>query len=511
MQNPFLKTTLWALFLALFVQTKIVAQDPKLDFKVEKNSAIFGLAPSGDDGFLMIYGQQLIAKKAKKNVMRFDANLKPVWKAPAVISGVSTANQSNFLSMVEGENSEIEILSYSSPTDGQTVNYIFGAEQFVQILPDGTVNEKETGIPKKEWRDELAAVFVDAHGLNVLTLTGDEDFPTEEMNWYCYAHNGLALKKRTIKLPRPEFIVKKSELGWRLNEVSESGLYFYLVSGRMKKKGESLPLLTCHIIHVDQEARAGKEIILDLGIKEENFMPIDFQQNKYPAMSVYLPRLAELRFSSNGKRTYWVLNVNALMGIKIDAASNRIYTATAESNELLEKRGGLGLHDPQVETIGLRSFDLAGNKISEAQLKPNSPKRKMADDFTYTAHSLEIIPLPNAEGVVCKFFSNGNGAIWAVNDRGEQVVDKKFKPYAYKKMTEQHYIDVYASKRYFSMKDFQASAYAAVEKTAVEKNFAKLDEGFQRKAQFRSMKNFELLAFSDQKAKVIRLSAFPKN
>lgn len=508
MQNRFLKTAILILFSALSIQTSLVAQTAKLDFKIEKNSDIFGLAPSGDDGFLMIYGQQLISKKAKKNVMRFDANLQPVWKTPATISGISTGYRSNFLSLVDGENSIIEIQSYSSPTDGQTVSYVFGAEQFIQILPDGTVNEKETGIPKKEWRDALAAVFTDANGLNVLTLTGDDAFPTGKMNWYCFAHKGLALKKRTINLPRPGKLAKKSDAGWRLNDVTDSGLYFYLVNGQRKNKDESQPLLRCYVIHVDQEAQVEKEIILDLGMKEENFMTIDYQQHNYPNMSVYLPQLAELRIS--GKRSYWVLNENALLGVKIDAASNRIYTATAESNELLEKRGGLGFQDPLVQTIGLRSYDLAGNKISEARLKPNSPKRKMADNYTYTAHSLEIMPLPAAEGVVCKFMSNGNGAIWAVNDRGEQVVDKKFKPYAYKKRTEQHYVDVYATPRYFSLKDFNASSYAAVEKTAVEKYFTKLDEDFQREAMYRSMKSFELLAFSDPKEKVIRLCAFAK-
>ncbi len=507
MQNRFFKVTMMASFLAFSAQTGLVAQDSKLDFKVEKNSTIFSLVPSGDDGFLMIYGQQLISKKAKKNVMRFDKNLKPVWESPTIISGVSTASQSSFLSLVDGENSGFEILSYTSPTDGRTVSYIFGLEQFVQILPDGTANEKETGIPKNE-RRELAAAFADANGLNVLTLTGDEDFPTGEMNWYCFAHKGLAVKKRTIKLPKPNSLDKKSEAGWRLNEVSDAGMYFYLVNSRIGKKGETLPLLSCHVVHVDQEAQIGKEVILDLGMKEPNFMKIDFQQNNYPNMSVFLPNLTELRIS--GKSSYWVLNANAFMGIKIDAASNRIYTATAESNELLEKKGGLGIQDPLVQTIGLRTYDLAGSKISEAKLKPNSPKRKMADNYSQIAHRLEIMPLPDAEGVICKFMSNGNGAIWAVNDRGEQVVDKNLKPYAYKKRTEQHYIDLYATPKYFSLKDFNASGYVAAEKTAVEKSFAKLDEEFQRNALYRSMKSFDLLAFSDPKEKVIHLNAFLK-
>lgn len=487
--------------ISAFFQTAIMfGQDKQVELKVEKNVSLFDVFPSGKDEFMLVYGKQLLSKQASKMIMKYNATLEPVWAQPLAFSGV--------------EIGAINAISYTDPPGNKTTTYLFGTEQFIQILPDGTPKEKSTEIPKKE-ANNTAAVFADAEGLNVITITGDETFPTGSMNWYTYAHDDLSMKKRTISLPLPSGTDRDNESGWRLNEVSDSDLYFTYVSYK-NSKDPGGPILACHVIQVDHEGNVGDILNLDLGMERYTIVPADFSMGIHPGVKVFAPEIWNHEFRSS--ILIYTPTDNAYAGIKIDAGQKRVYTLVALNDKMDDEvnspgpksMNALGWSFP-VKSLELSVYDLEGNRLSRSTLNNTPTKLAASDDYGYHANKIEILPLPQNEGAVCRFLNNGNGAIWATNAQGEIVHQVKIKPYFYKKMMAPVYNDAfYAS--YYSMGDFERSPYWGTQTSAVAKLYRGMDEKQKEIGNFfyLSLDSYELTALVDSKNKSIGLAAFAK-
>ena len=107
------------------------AQDKSVDFSLGSNGFVYNVSACGDNNFYMVYGKQLLSKKAPKYLMKFDKDMKEVWKQPITFSGAN----------------EIEIYTYIKPSDSTMTSYLFGSEQFLQVLPDWNYKRKSNRYP----------------------------------------------------------------------------------------------------------------------------------------------------------------------------------------------------------------------------------------------------------------------------------------------------------------------------------------------------------------------------
>lgn len=504
--------------LLVTLSVALFAQDKQVDFELKKCSPSHFLA-AGDDSFFLIGGSLVNKSNAGpvisglKVILKFNADLKPVWKEPIWVKNPG-------ITIINGEDNTkgASVFAYTSSIHNTSIDYVTGGKDIVQIMQDGTVKEIEAKIPKKEV-NEKAAEFVDANGLNMITIVGDETFPTGSLNWYTFSHENLTQTKRTIKLPMPSGIDKDNESGWRLNEVTSSGLYFYYVSYKNKVADNARPILTCHIVHVDMEGRAEKVIDVDMGVEKYNIFPCGYQQEHY-AMSrainppIFEPGRNSIETERNHSATQFNLPTdNAYMGIKIDEAAKLVYTVTASNDELkVDKNGEPKMSQPNykpVKELDFCIYDFAGKKISQTQLKPPASKLESTDDYSAQGNRIEIKPLPNNEGVICKFINNGNGVIWALNNLGEIIKEQKIKLQTDKYWNEYHHNEVFASP-YYSMKHFMSSPYVHKENSAAYQKFQKLPEKEKNEALFISLKQYELLAVWDPKKNTIHFSTFDK-
>lgn len=502
----------YSFFLTLFIlnafplYSTLKGQDRKADFEIDGKYTPLEFVASGEDCFYLICEEEVARNVLSKAFFKFDKNLKPVWKEPVVLK-----NQFSMLGGMMGMYAKV--FSYSNPADHSCTDYIFRDDAVFRVMPDGTPSELDTQIPKKELK-HIAAVFTDVNGLNIITLTGAKDFPSGTMNWYTYAHDTQVLNQRTISLPQPAGIDKKNESGWRLNEATDSGLYFYYVSYKNEVKDQSRPILTCHVIPVDLKGKAGEMIDLDLGLEKYTAMSVNFQQDEYSNLTVYEPPV--FRTGVNGGGTwYHIPTDNAFMGIKIDANSNRIYTITAQNDDLKIDRDGTISGDAfgraqVVKSLELATFDLQGNKVADLSIGHQASKLKMADNYDYMATVVEIHPLSAAEGVVIKLVNNGDGIVWSINSLGELVRETKIQPYAYREKTARYYYDIYAA-TYFTNRDFDGSPYALKEESPVVQCFDSLDEKIKRESHYLSLDDYELLAVWDKKERVMKLNAFDRD
>jgi hypothetical protein len=492
-------------FITLFTtHLGIFAQSKELTLKTEEDVVLYKVAPSGNNHFLAMYGKALLSKKAKKNVMKYNKDLEPVWKQPIVFTGAELGAYNTF--------------SYTNETTKTTYDYLFGLEQFLQIRPDGSVKEQKTGIPKKEF-EKTAAVFTDTLGMNILTLTGDEDFLTGTMNWYTFSHDNLKLTKRKITLPMPpqdeeiqRGLLRKKEIesGWRLNEVTASGLYFYCGTYKNNPNDKSEQIFSNYVVHVDPTGKAGSIISLNHNIKRVKTLAVDFQQDIYPNLAVVSPPINV--WYSNKKSRYAVASDNAYAGLKIDAKSQKIYTVTAIRKDSLPAKGMRFVTriEEFVAYLVFNTYNFEGKKLAESHLKFNLPKLERMDNHEKIAYKIDIIPMSNTEGVVCKLMHNGNGVVWALNSKGEMVEENKIKPNVQKFRATRIYTDVFSAP-YFSINDFKNSPYVLKEKSPTYQIFQKLDDKVKKTSTYYSLKDYELMAVWDNKADKIKFYSFTKN
>lgn len=480
-------------------------QDRKAEFEIAGKYTPLEFVASGEDCFYLICEEEVARNILSKAFFKFDKNLNPIWKEPVVLK-----NQFSMLGGFSGMYAKV--FSYSNPVDHSCVDYIFRHNGVFRVMPDGTSSELDIQIPKKELK-HTAAVFTNKYGLNIITLTGSKDFLSGTMNWYTFSHEDQALNKRTISLPLPVGIDKKNESGWRLNEATDSVLYFYYVSYKNEIKDQSRPILTCHVMPVDLKGKAGKMIDLDLGLEKYTAMSVNFQQDDYSNLTIYEPPIY-ITGTNGGGNWYHISTDNAFMGIKIDEHFNRIYTVTAQNDDLKIDRDGTVSGDAfgraqLVKSLELVTYDLQGNKISNLSIGHQVSKLKMADNYDYMATVVEIHPLSAEEGVVIKLLNNGNGIVWSINSQGELVRETKIQPYSYREKTVRYYYDIYAA-TYFTNKDFDESPYALREESPVVQYFENLEEITKRESYYLSQNAYELLAVWDKKEHVVRLNAFNK-
>ena len=492
--------------------SSLFAQSKQAEFDLGKKYSYLEFIAGGDNDFFMLTETKVpmsTAGPTSNSIFKFNADLQPVWKEPIVFKTMGG------MAVYMGH---VNMLSYTNPTDHATTDYLVedATKYLYQILPDGTVTKKDSDIPKKELNEE-AAFFTDAQGLNILTIVGDETFPTGLLNWYTFSHDHLKMTKQQIKLPLPTSTDKDNESGWRLNEVTASGLYFYYVSYKNKVKDDGRPILTAHVVHVDPKGKAGAIVDIDLEVEKYTIMPVGFHQDVYPGLYVGKPELYETGINGTGSsaRAYFIPNDNAYMGIKISESARRIYTVTASNQELKVSKDGTSSGDvlgrsPTVRTLEFGVYELSGKKIAQKSVKLPSVKLAMSDNYSSGASQIDIIPLAGDDGVVYKYLNNGNGILWAVNNQGEIGQEQKFKTCDYKEMTARNHYDVFAG-RYYSLRDFKNSPYVAKEKSPAYQSFQKLEEKEERNALYLSLKDYDLFSVWDAKDKTIKFNAFPKN
>lgn len=474
---------------------KLLAQDKQTDFKLPSGGIVYNVAPCGDDDFFVVYGKQLLSKQAKKDVMKFDKNLQPIWKNPITITGASIGG--------------VDFYSYTNPTDNTTISYLFGAEQFLQALPDGTTKAKKTDIPPKEL-ENIAAVFTDLNGLNIITLNGDKKFPSGNMNWYVFSHDQLNKTKKNIILPLPSKIDKENDYSisyWRLNEVTPNGLYFTYVNYKNTIKETDRSILSCYIIKIDKSGKAGDMITIDLNKNRYNILPINYVQNT-PDLKVFPKN--PMYYDSNLNGSYFYYD-NAFMDIEVDEKNNRIYTIIAINDEFKTNKYGLGdnTHDLPIQSFEVNIFDLAGKKINQSTLDYKATKLKGNDDWGYIANLVSLSFLKNEEGLTCKAINNGNGNIYVLNKDGKVEKQNKFGLFTYEQMTAHFYKDVYANSTYTTMKDFENSPYMNIKSPEVQ-FFNKMDKNAKPTILYLSLKSGNIFAAWDSKNDLVKLAFFSK-
>ncbi|MCB0476356.1 MAG: hypothetical protein KDC69_11815, partial [Flavobacteriaceae bacterium] len=405
----------------------------------------------------------------------------------------------------------LKVFPYTNPVDHTTSEYIVRYNDFYRILPDGTIEELDIQIPEKELKRKLAATFTDANGLNIITMVGDETYPSGTLNWYTYSHSDLTLTKREISLPLPINIDKDNESGWRLKEATDSGLYFYYVSYKNKVKDETRPILTCHVIHVNPDGKAGDMINIDLGLKEYTIIPIDYNADVFTNLITYQPVLYNTGINGGGT-AYSIPTDLAYMGIKIDESSKRIYTVVALNNEIKISKDGTagGRASREVRALSIYAFDFKGEKIYQLPVKYSRPELGPGDNWGGEAYQININLLPEKEGIICRVLNNGVGNIFAINESGEIIHQIKSKPFIYKKRTVKYQHDIFSS-QYYSLNDFMHSPYVVKEKSNVYGCFDKLEEDAKQETYYVSLRDFEVLAVWDEKENMIRLNSFSKH
>ena len=469
------------------------------------------MVASGDSSFYFEGMENGGIGGIRKSVFKFNTDLKPIWKEPIVSKEIRLT---------------MNTLSYKNPVDQTITDYLIGIgnKTIRQILPNGTVKEQDTKIPKKEL-DKAAALFTDARGLNLLTIVGDAASSTETMDWYTFSHDNLSQTKRTIRLPEPSGVVidglsglrlnEVAASGWRLNEVAASGLYFYYVSYKIDPKEKGNSTLFCHVIHVDSEGKAGNIINLDFGLSRSAVVPLDYQQDAYPSLSVFSPPLYELRDNGGGRSASAYPNKNAHVGIKIDENAKRIYTVVALDDDIkfdneARKRAVLGL--PQMlRSMKFMIYDLEGKSIGQSPITKQIPN--LIPTITYgqfAGYTSEFIPLPDNEGVVCKLFNGTAGYLWTINTNGEITQEAKPNSVMYKMFGTKRYIYTFSA-TYFSQKDFANSPYALKNSSPIYQFFQKLDDNVKTTTHYLSLKNTEILGVWDSNGNKVTFYSFNKN
>lgn len=501
MKQPFFSLALCCLA-TCFAMPILSAQDNQSAVQLGKKSETTHLLPSGDNCFLIVSEESFkvpgmtASTLTSRTLRKYDANLKALWKEPIVFKKPGPK-------FLEGQNVLVNSLTYTNPSDQTTFEYIMANGECLQIQPDGTTRDIIINMPKKEGRDKVAAAFVDANGFNILTMVGDETFPSGNFNWYTWSHDKLVQRKRTIMLPLPENTDKDNESGWRLNEITPSGLYFYYVSYKNKEKDKSRPILACHVIHVDQTGKPGSLINLDLGVKAYSLLPLGYAQEVYQDLVCVQPPLYNT--GSNSGNGYTIPTDNAYLGIQIDESSGRIFTVMAQSDLPKAKMNLAGA--VFFENVQFTTFDLEGKLISQSA-RQKLPSKK---EYSSAAVHIELIPLPNEEGMICKLLEGDDGgAIWAVNNSGEVTQTLKPKPYKYKIMTSP-YTDFVFSSGYFSLKDFSNSPYAKMEQSQVYQFYQKQTPKIKKHCFYISLKGTEVFATWDDDQNTLNLHAFNKN
>jgi hypothetical protein len=510
-----------------FFTANLFAQVKQVDYLMPNWYNASRYALSQDNGFFLISKHIAMSNNISMSILKFDNSLKPVWKKPIIIEGYSTNPY---------ESVQAYMLSYTNPTTKATTDYIV-AEDILQVLPDGNVI-KNTQIRKKEL-NEKAAVFTNAEGLHVLTIVGDETFPTGVLNWYTFSHEKMTQTKRTINLPLPSKVDKDKESGWRLNEVTASGLYFYYVSYKNEDNDKSTPIISNNVIHVDLTGKAGNILNMNPGIEKHNILCTEFQQDIYPNLTAIEPQIYKRGFNSvtttrsnyyaypanyTGVRQdkkevnitpYAVPNDNAYMGIKINENAKRIYTVTALSGaNKAQKTSKITLKntDPPLESLVFSIYDLEGKQIAQSNLKVAFPELLDRDDNTRHAHHIYIQPLPNDEGVICQLTSNGNGLFWVFDNQGQLIQEEKVKlPYL---RNESNHRSVYAHfpTTYTSLKDFKVSPYLLKEKSPPYQFLQEMEEkDKKKKIDYLSLKDKEVIAIWDDRRRKITFHSFSKN
>jgi hypothetical protein len=509
--------------LLLFITTNLFAQDKQVDYRVPNWYIPLSFAVSQDNGFFLRSEHVVISNHLGISLLKFDKDLKPVWKEPIIFKAL---------------NADVHeyVLSYTDTTTKATTDYIV-EEGIHQILPNGTVN-KNTQIPKKEMR-EKSAVFTNTEGLNVLTIVGDETFPTGTLNWYTFSHEKMTQTKRVIKLPLPSNIDYDNESGWRLNEVTASGLYFYYVSYKNDKKDKSSPVLSNNVIHVDPTGKAGTILHMNPSIEKNNILCTEFQQDIYSNLTAIGPQLYERGSSSvtttrsnyyaypanyTGIRqdkkdvtttAYAVPSDNAYMGVKINENAKRIYTVAALFDAAeVEKKGRISFSnaDPTLKNLVFSVYDLEGKPIAQSKLKVIFPKLLRQDDYTRHAHLIEIKPLPDNEGVICQLTSNGDVFFWVFNNQGELIQEEKEKLPLLKQGSSYRSVYHHFPATYTSLKDFKASPYLLKGKSPAYQFLQNISEkDKKKKPSYLSLKDQELIAVWDYKKLKITYYSFTKN
>jgi hypothetical protein len=474
------------------VSSTLFAQDKQVDFEIA-HKYYWGISfeASGDNNFFLISPKLMF----RHSFLKFDQNLKPMWKEPIIFTG------------------DMKTVSYKNPADHSTIHYMIEDNNVTQILPNGTVNKLDTKIPKKEYK-QTAAIFTDARGLNILTLTGDKIFPSGSLNWYTFSHDNLSQSKQKINLPLPSGIDEENESDWRLNEVTGSGLYFYYVSYKNDVKDKTRPVLSCHVIHVDMQGKPGKIIDLDPGVENYVVLYADYQQNVYPGLDVDQPSVFKQAVHPNSARAsepdWHPPTDNAFMGIKIDENTQKIYAVVALNDDLKVTKEGLPKNVIAVNAMELSIYDLQGKKLTRTRINNTPTKVEMKDrDYSSYSNKMEISALPDSGGVIIKYLRMGNGTFWAVNTQGEIVQEQKIKTYSITKSRLIVNSDLFSS-RYYSLKDFKNAPYMAREKSSVYQFFEKLEDKDKDNSFYLSLKDYELFAVWDIKKLTMKLKSFTK-
>lgn len=497
--------------LVAFAMPSLSAQDQSLVHTLG-NYELLEAEPAGNDAFFLVCEKKSAADLVVKNlakekaIFKFGPDLQQVWKEPLQLKGVIGYDATVF--------------SYTDPAGQHSADYFFGAGQFVQVRQDGSVHEKETGIAKKE-ANKTAAAFVDDKGLHILTITGDETFPTGSMNWYTFSHRDLSLTKRSITLPLPPDTDEDNESGWRLNQVAKDGLFFYYVSYKNEPKDLGRPILSCHVVQVDPDGKAGPIATIETGLDQYKAIPASFQQDLYPGMEVFSPKIWQVETyttpNSRFTQTSYMPTDNSFMGVRVDAKNGRIYTVAAlnpqvevDKKKAQVKSDGRGWAFP-VKSFLLQISDLQGKPIATATLDHTPVKLAATDNYGYEANRVELISLPGDEGVICKFVNNGNGALWVVNPDGEVSKETKIKPYAIKAGMVKVYYDVFSTPSYSSLEEIERGPYLGKESSALAKFFEGLDDKEKKETSYLSGKSRDLLITWDASAKGVKLNSFSKN
>ena len=491
-----------------FLFGNLFAQDKHLDFDIESNSILFSASKIGDNEFMVAYGKQLLSKKATKNIMKFDKELQPLWSQPISFTGAGLGGA--------------DVYSYTNPDDNKVISYLFGAEQFIQVLSDGTTKNKKTGIPEKEL-EKIAAVFTDANGLNMITLTGDKKFLTGKMSWYSFSHTQLTLTKKNIVMPLPYGIDDDNESGWKLNEITSNGLYFYYASYKNEVKATGRPILAVNIVKVDNTGKAGNITTLDLDRKKYDVMPASFSSESYSDLSVMNPenietetRINTTPSSMRGSSTIYTYTDNSYIGVKIDAFYNRIYTYIITNDKIDVSNDGrikLGMIPkiPKPNKTEFYTFDFTGKMINQKSINFEGEEiNAHISGYGFRCNELVMIPV-RGTGVVCKFINNDKVLLYVIDTLGNVIQKQKTTVgFSDKMFTVPFYHDNFASKYYYSLDDLKECVYYKKEQSSIVKKFNELDKDAKRQAKYISLKNGTVLAYYDKKKHTLKLNYFSK-
>lgn len=485
---------------------RLFAQDKQVDFKLGSGGIIYNLTTCGDDDFFLVYGKQLLSKDAKKNIMKFDKNLQPVWKDPITITGATSGG--------------IDIYSYTNPIDKTTIGYLFGAEQFLQVLSDGTTKAKKTNIPAKEL-ELIVAVFTDVSGLNIITLNGAKEFPTGNMNWYIFSHDQLNMTKKNIILPLPSGIDKDNESEWWLNQVASDGLYFTYVSYKNKVKQPG-SILSCNVVKVNSSGKPGNIINVDMNHDKYIILPAYYTQSLLLTAMPPIVSGTVWQHSSNfnvfrpylKKYSSTIYADDAYLGVQVDGNNNRIYTVIGINGDADVDRDGIpgisGGKAYPIKSFEATTFDIAGKKINQSVVDFQIGPAGSQDNRDYSANTISLTLLQNNEGLICKAINNGKGSVFSVDKEGKVAKQNKFELLSYKQMTGQRYKDQYNA-FYTTMKDFENSPYIKNIKSPEDQFLNKIDKKERPTVLYLSLKSGNLFANWDSKNELVKLIYFNKN